>query len=76
MMTYPKRLIEVDLPIKRISAHARREKSIRHEHKVRSCSCQKSAWGNLTSGSELERRVLVGCACQSALTTTRSCPWS
>ena len=27
-MTYPKRLIEVDLPIKRISAHARRE--IRH----------------------------------------------
>jgi adenine-specific DNA methylase len=27
---YPKRLIEVDLPIKRISAHARREKSIRH----------------------------------------------
>ena len=28
--TYPKRLIEVDLPIKRISAHARREKSIRH----------------------------------------------
>jgi hypothetical protein len=36
MTTYPKRLIEVDLPIKRISAHApacagrRREKSIRH----------------------------------------------
>ncbi len=29
-MEYPKRLIEVDLPIKRISAHARREKSIRH----------------------------------------------
>src|SRR5208283_5095808 len=28
----PKRLIEVDLPIKRISAHARREKSIRHGH--------------------------------------------
>jgi adenine-specific DNA methylase len=28
--TYPKRLIEVDLPIARISAHARREKSIRH----------------------------------------------
>ncbi len=28
--TYPKRLIEVDLPIKRISEHARREKSIRH----------------------------------------------
>jgi hypothetical protein len=27
-MTYPKRLIEVDLPIKRISAHSRREKSI------------------------------------------------
>jgi SNF2 family DNA or RNA helicase len=26
------RLIEVDLPIKRISAHARREKSIRHGH--------------------------------------------
>ncbi|GAK56407.1 hypothetical protein U27_03369 [Candidatus Vecturithrix granuli] len=31
-MTYPKRLIEVDLPIKAISAHARREKSIRHGH--------------------------------------------
>src|SRR2546422_3973388 len=30
--TYPKRLIEVDLPIKKISAHARREKSIRHGH--------------------------------------------
>src|SRR3954453_13384732 len=28
----PRRLIEVDLPIKRISAHARREKSIRHGH--------------------------------------------
>ncbi len=28
----PKRLIEVDLPIKRISAYARREKSIRHGH--------------------------------------------
>jgi putative DNA methylase len=32
MTTYPKRLIEVDLPIRRISAHARREKSIRHGH--------------------------------------------
>src|SRR5512143_2809105 len=32
MADYPKRLIEVDLPIKRISAHARREKSIRHGH--------------------------------------------
>ena len=34
MMTnaYPKRLIEVDLPIARISTHARREKSIRHGH--------------------------------------------
>src|ERR1700741_190260 len=32
MSEYPKRLIEVDLPIKRISAHARREKSIRHGH--------------------------------------------
>jgi len=32
MPAYPKRLIEVDLPIKRISAHARREKSIRHGH--------------------------------------------
>jgi len=31
-MKYPKRLIEVDLPIKRISAHSRREKSIRHGH--------------------------------------------
>src|SRR6188768_4323181 len=32
MLQYPKRLIEVDLPIARISAHARREKSIRHGH--------------------------------------------
>ncbi len=32
MQAYPKRLIEVDLPIRRISAHARREKSIRHGH--------------------------------------------
>ena len=32
MTPYPRRLIEVDLPIKRISAHARREKSIRHGH--------------------------------------------
>jgi putative DNA methylase len=32
MNIYPKRLIEADLPIKRISAHARREKSIRHGH--------------------------------------------
>jgi len=31
-MQYPKRLIEVDLPIARISAHSRREKSIRHGH--------------------------------------------
>ena len=31
-MKYPKRLIEVDLPIARISAHSRREKSIRHGH--------------------------------------------
>src|ERR1700739_2072222 len=31
-MSSPKRLIEVDLPIKEISAHARREKSIRHGH--------------------------------------------
>lgn len=30
--SYPKRLIEVDLPIRRISAHSRREKSIRHGH--------------------------------------------
>lgn len=29
---YPKRLIEVDLPIREISKHARREKSIRHGH--------------------------------------------
>ena len=29
---YPKRLIEVDLPIKRISKHARREKSVRRGH--------------------------------------------
>src|SRR6266404_4096287 len=32
MQAYPKRLIEVDLPIKRISEHARREKNIRHGH--------------------------------------------
>ena len=32
LQAYPKRLIEVDLPIARISAHARREKSIRHGH--------------------------------------------
>src|SRR3982751_6333675 len=32
MTPYPRRLIEVDLPIRRISAHARREKSIRHGH--------------------------------------------
>jgi putative DNA methylase len=32
MTNLPKRLIEVDLPIRRISTHARREKSIRHGH--------------------------------------------
>src|ERR1700740_2192499 len=32
MTRYPRRLIEVDLPIRRISVHARREKSIRHGH--------------------------------------------
>jgi ribA/ribD-fused uncharacterized protein len=32
MTQYVKRLIEVDLPIRRISEHARREKSIRHGH--------------------------------------------
>jgi putative DNA methylase len=32
MTAYPKRLIEVDLPIKRISEHSRREKSIRQGH--------------------------------------------
>jgi len=31
-LAYPKRLIEVDLPIRKISDHARREKSIRHGH--------------------------------------------
>lgn len=31
-LPYPKRLIEVDLPIREISVHARREKSIRHGH--------------------------------------------
>jgi len=31
-LDYPKRLIEVDLPIRRISAHARREKAIRQGH--------------------------------------------
>lgn len=30
--SYPRRLIEVDLPIKRISVHARREKLLRHGH--------------------------------------------
>src|ERR1035438_6134016 len=29
---YPKRLIEVDLPIKRISLHAKREKDMRRGH--------------------------------------------
>jgi putative DNA methylase len=32
MTNYPERLIEVDLPIRRISAHARREKSTRRGH--------------------------------------------
>ncbi|MCL5950401.1 MAG: DUF1156 domain-containing protein [Chloroflexi bacterium] len=32
MTNYPKRLIEVDLPIRRISEHARREKNIRQGH--------------------------------------------
>src|SRR5712692_22615 len=32
MHRYCKRLIEVDLPIRRISTHARREKSVRHGH--------------------------------------------
>lgn len=32
MAEYPKRLIEVDLPIRRISNHARRERKIRHGH--------------------------------------------
>jgi putative DNA methylase len=32
MMAYSKRLIEVELPIKRIRTHARPEKSIRHGH--------------------------------------------
>ncbi len=31
-LKYPKRLIEVDLPIRRISAHARREKNVRRAH--------------------------------------------
>ncbi len=31
-MTGPRRLVEVDLPIREISKHARREKSIRHGH--------------------------------------------
>jgi len=31
-MPYPKRLIEVDLPIKRVSEHARREKDMRRGH--------------------------------------------
>jgi adenine-specific DNA methylase len=32
LLTYPKRLIEVDLLLKPISQHARREKAIRHGH--------------------------------------------
>lgn len=32
LQKYPKRLIEIDLPIRKISEHARREKSIRHGH--------------------------------------------
>src|SRR4051812_12102220 len=32
MISYPKRLIEVDLPIARISAHTRREKDMRLGH--------------------------------------------
>jgi adenine-specific DNA methylase len=32
MQHTPKRLIEVDLPIRKLSEHARREKSIRHGH--------------------------------------------
>jgi putative DNA methylase len=32
MPAYPKRLIEVDLPIRRISTHSRREKSTHHGH--------------------------------------------
>ena len=32
MTNYPKGLIEVDLPIRRIPAHARREKSARRGH--------------------------------------------
>lgn len=32
MPATPRRIIEVDLPIRKISAHARREKSIRHGH--------------------------------------------
>jgi len=31
-MSLPKRLIEIDLPIKRVSAHARREKNTRYGH--------------------------------------------
>jgi adenine-specific DNA methylase len=32
MSEHPRRLIEVDLPIRKISDHARREKSLRHGH--------------------------------------------
>src|SRR5689334_2548659 len=32
LQQHPRRLIEVDLPLRKISEHARREKSIRHGH--------------------------------------------
>src|SRR2546421_13032421 len=55
--TYPKRLIEVDLPIKKISAHARREKSIRHGH----ISTLHTWWARRPLGSC--RAVIVAALC-------------
>ena len=40
MTQYPKRIIEVDLPIKRTSTHVRREESIRHGHVYTLRICQ------------------------------------
>ena len=52
-MKYPKRLIEVDLPVARLSAHARQEKSIRNRCSSAVCSC----WGRYMR--------LIACAVES-----------
>jgi hypothetical protein len=47
MTELPRRLIEVDLPIKRISTRARREKSLEHYHigpkEILGCGSEKEA---------------------------------